>query len=100
MPPELTSLLDHINLALLFKINDIKELKNDQVYKNLISDLNYLENVGISIQIENTSYQIYFSFSLVIGDNLGIYLILRFSENFVVRFPCRFCRLPKAICHE
>jgi len=100
IPPELASSLDYIYLALLFKTDDKNEYGNFQTFKELISELNYLENVGICIQIENTNHQIFFSLGLILGDNLGLHSILGFTGSFVSNFPCRFCKLPKELCHE
>jgi len=98
IPPELASSLDYIYLTLLFKTDDKNEFGNFQTFKELISELNYLENVGITIQIENTDHQIFFSLGLILGDNLGLHSILGFTESFVSNFPCRFCKLPKELC--
>jgi len=78
----------------LLKTDDKKAFGNFQTFK----ELNYLENVEITIQIENTDHQIFFSLGLILGDNLGIHSILLFTKSFVSNFPCRFCKLPKELC--
>jgi len=35
-----------------------------------------------------------------LGDNLGLHSILGFSENFIARYPCRFCKCSKTECHS
>jgi len=65
IPRELISSLDDIYLVLLFKTDDKKEYGNFQTFNELISELNYLENVGITIQIENTDHRIFFSLGIL-----------------------------------
>jgi len=43
LPPELASSLEHILLASLFKTDDKKQYGNKKIFKDLISELNYLE---------------------------------------------------------
>ncbi|KAF0693247.1 Uncharacterized protein FWK35_00033783, partial [Aphis craccivora] len=59
------------------------------------SELNYLENTGISVTHNNKVQQIFFSLGLIIGDNLGLHSVLGFTESFVSRYPCRFCKTIK-----
>lgn len=51
------------------------------------------------VNIENQNYTIYFSLSLIIGDNLGLHSILGFSESFNANYPCRFCSCSKVECN-
>lgn len=99
LPPELSSLLNNIFLASLFKSDDKKYYGNHTTFYNLITELNYLEETGITINIKNISHQVYFSLGLILGDNLGLHSILGFSENFIARYPCRFCKCSKTECH-
>lgn len=100
LPPELSSSLNNIFLASLFKSDDKKYYGNRIIFYNLITELNYLEETGITITIKNVSHQIYFSLGLILGDNLGLHSILGFSENFIARYPCRFCKCSKTECHS
>lgn len=99
LPPELSSSLDQIFLVSLFKTNDKKYFGNSVIFKDLISELNYLENTGISVTHNNKVQQIFFSLGLIIGDNLGLHSVLGFTESFVSRYPCRFCKTIKNECH-
>lgn len=99
LPPELASSIDNIFLASLFKTDDKKEYGNILVFKDLIAELNFLETSGIDLKINDKVHHIYFSVGLILGDNLGLHSILGFSESFVVKYPCRFCRCPKQVCH-
>ncbi|KAF0707470.1 Uncharacterized protein FWK35_00031319, partial [Aphis craccivora] len=49
LPPELSSSLVHIFLVSLFKADDKKQYGNKKIFKDLISELNFLETVGIDI---------------------------------------------------
>lgn len=91
-PPEFSASSNYIFLALLFIADDRKEFGNNNIFKKLINEINYLYTYGLNINIENQNYTIYFSLALIIGDNLGIHSVLGFSESFMVNFPCRFCK--------
>lgn len=99
LPPELASSLDQIFLVSLFKTNDKKYFGNSIIFKDLISELNYLENTGIFVTVNNKVHDIFFSLGLIIGDNLSLHSILGFTESFVSRYPCRFCKTIKNECH-
>lgn len=99
LPPELSSSLDQIFLVSLFKTNDKQCYGNSVIFKDLISELNYLEITGIFVTVNNKVHHIFFSLGLIIGDNLGLHSILGFTERFVSRYPCRFCKTSKNECH-
>jgi len=99
-PSEFSSSLNYIFLALLFNSIDRKELGNKIIFKELISEINFLQNNGIDVQIENNSYTIHFSLALILGDNLGLHSILGYTESFMANFPCRFCKCSKLECNH
>jgi len=98
-PPEFNSSLNYIFLALLFNANDRKEFGNKNIFKELIVEINHLQNNGINININNQNYTLYFSLALILGDNLGLHSMLGFSESFMANFPCRFCKSSKFDCN-
>lgn len=98
-PPEFSSSLNYIFLAQLFNSKGRKEFGNKNVFKELIAEINYLQNNGINIKVDDQSYTIYFFLALILGDNLGIHSMLRFSEGFMANFPCRFCKCTKFVCN-
>lgn len=100
LPPEIISSLKFIFLALLFKPENKKEFGNAGVFKALISEFNYLENTGITITVNEKTYNVFFSLGLILGDNLGLHSILGFSESFMANFPCRFCNSTKQMCNN
>lgn len=65
--------------------------KNDNVFRHIIEEMNLLENNGSTININNSSFQVYLQLNLVFGDNLGLHTILVLSESFRCSFPWRFC---------
>ncbi|XP_060864320.1 uncharacterized protein LOC132940616 [Metopolophium dirhodum] len=100
LPPDLASSLENIFLVQLFKSNDRQEFGNQVIFAELISELNFIENVGIDILYNGEMYRVFFSLGLILGDNLGLHSILGFTESFVAQFPCRFCKSPKLDCHH
>ena len=100
LPPELASSIDNIFLASSFKTDYKKIYGYKLVFKDLITELNFLETSGIIVQINDEVHHIYFSVGLILGDNLGLNSILGFSESFVAKFPCQICRCLNHVCHE
>jgi len=100
LPPELSSSINNIFLAGLFKSFDRTEFGNHAIFKHIINQLNFLENIGILINIKGILYRVFFSLGLILGDNLGLHSVLGFTESFVAHYPCRFCKLSKAECHS
>lgn len=60
LPPECVSRLENIFLALLFNTEDRKEFGNKLTFAPLIDELNYLEQIGITITINGNLHKIYF----------------------------------------
>lgn len=84
----------------LFTSNDRQEFGNQVIFAELIPELNFLENVGIDILYKDKLYRVFFSLGLILGDNLSLDSILGFTESFVARFLCRFCKSPRLDCHN
>jgi len=76
------------------------EFGNHAIFKHIINQLNFLENIGIVINIKGSLYRVFFSLGLILGDNLGLHSVLGFTESFVAHYPCRFCKLSKTECHS
>ena len=60
LPPECISRLENIFLALLFNTEDRKEFGNKRTFAPLIEELNFLEQIGITIAVNGNIYKIYF----------------------------------------
>lgn len=80
--------LKNIFVAALFKSKDVKQVGNDRIFYNLIEKINDLETIVIEIQLPNQSLKVYFLLGLVIGDNLELNCILRFSKSFSALHFC------------
>lgn len=100
LPPELFSLIDNIFLTSLFKADDLNTFGNEIIFKDLISELNFLESSGIDITVNEKNYTIFYSLGLTVGDNLGLHTILGFVQSFVACYPCRFCKTHSNVCHN
>lgn len=97
IPQEYASLLENIFLAQLFYSHDRQTFGNKKVFKDLINDLLFLENEGLTIHIESKPHQIFFTLFLILGDNLGLNSILGFTESFNADYCCRICLSPKIL---
>ncbi|CAG9763652.1 unnamed protein product [Ceutorhynchus assimilis] len=95
LPPQYSSKLNNIFLALLFHANDRKDFGNRAVLKILLDELSFLESNGIQICTGTKTEKIYFALALVLGDNLGMNSILGFNESFVANYFCRICKMSK-----
>jgi len=97
LPPECVSRLENIFLALLFNTEDRKEFGNKRTFAPLIEELNFLEQVGITIIVNGNLHKINFVLGLVLGDNLGLHAICGFLESFRANYTCRFCKLHRTM---
>lgn len=75
-----------IFVAALFDSKDVKLMGNDKSFYHLIEDINYLQNVGLSIKLPEKHVQVKFVLGLVVGDNLGVNTVLGFSKSFSSNF--------------
>lgn len=93
LPPQYSSKLSNIFLALLFHTDDRKCFGNRAVFNVLLDELLFLENEGIDICTDRKTEKVYFALALVLGDNLGMNSILGFNECFVANSFCRICKM-------
>lgn len=64
--------------------------------KQLISDMNSLENKGINSLVDNKSQIVYLSLTLIIGDNLDLYFHFRVFRIIYGKYSiCRYCKCSK-----
>jgi len=83
--------LNSIFVYALFNTKDVKSVGNDKTFFKLVEEINELENIGIKINLSGKTTNIKFVLGLVVGDNLGINSVLRFSKSFSSIYFCRFC---------
>lgn len=97
LPPECGSRLENIFLALLFNTKDRKTFGNKQTFAPIIEELNFLEQVGITINVNGNHHKIYFVLSLLMGDNLGVHAMCGFVESFRANYTCRVCKIHRNV---
>lgn len=96
LPVELQSKIENILLVILFNVDDRKNTEDEFLLVKLVEELKFLENNGITVQInEEKSVKFFFKLALIVGDNLGVHSLLGFVESFVANFPCRFCQISR-----
>lgn len=100
IPREYSSLLENIFLLQLFKTEYKKMLPQSKLYYPAIQQMIDLQNNGITINIKNQEYKIYFHFYGLIGDNLELYSMLGFNECFRSLYPCRICIITRDDCER
>ena len=70
---------------------DKKKSSNDEVFAQLIKELNELSEKGITIMVNNTVKRVKFQLVLILGDNLGLNGIFGFVQSFNCNYFCRIC---------
>ena len=89
------SKLENIFLFSLFNSLDRKLVGDRAVFRIPINELEFLEEHGIHININDSEQDIFFRFVLLLGDNLGLNAILGFVQSFSANFYCRICLMNK-----
>lgn len=87
--PKYRSSLHAIQLAVLCKVNTVKEKGYHEVLRPLIEDLISLEENGI--YVEKLGASIKGTVLYVAADNLAAHALAGFQESFIVEKMCRFC---------
>ncbi|KAL0147792.1 hypothetical protein M9458_056908 [Cirrhinus mrigala] len=83
------SALHSIQLALLCKVNALKEHGYDEVLRPLIQDIATLEENGV--YVEQLAESVKGTILYVAADNLGAHSLAGFQESFAADYFCRFC---------
>ncbi|XP_026053335.1 uncharacterized protein LOC113039609 isoform X1 [Carassius auratus] len=83
------SALHSIQLALLCKVNTVKEHGYHEVLRPLIQDIATLEESGV--YIERLAESVKGTVLYVAADNLGAHSLAGFQESFAADYFCRFC---------
>ncbi|KAK0131259.1 Sterile alpha motif domain-containing protein 3 [Merluccius polli] len=89
VPLEFRSVLTSIYLALLCKVNDVKQFGYENVLEPLLDDLSTLEQEGLFIS--TVGKFIRGTVHCVVADNLGAHSISGLVESFSGPYVCRFC---------
>ena len=91
LPPKFASTLQNIVLAQFIFTQDQHDLKNAKCFRKVIEECKFLFQNGITINVDGSTYQVYFVVLSVLGDNLGVNSLLGFQESFSATYYCRFC---------
>lgn len=89
LPPGSSSALSSIYLALLCKVDFVKEYGYQKLFEPLLHDLVTLEQEGVFIP--QLGSFIKGTVQCVIADNLGAHGLAGFIESFSGKYFCRFC---------
>lgn len=100
LPPHLTGKLENILLSVICHAKHLKKFGNEKIFSRTIKDLNDLTENGLDINVDGQHVRVYFDFSLVLGDNLGLNSVCGFSKSFSANYYCRICSASKAECFE
>lgn len=103
MPQYLLSKLKYIFKVAYIDSKDMKTVENEHMLHQLIEELTYLEEEGITIETSEGSFTIHFVLGLILGDNLGLNTILGYNRSFNAKQFCRACKMGKLetqICAE
>lgn len=92
LPVHIASQIISILFSTLIMVNDKKHCTNQNCFRKLIDEINYLQTIGIEIIIDGIPRKIKFQIALIIGDNLGLNGILGFNELFISKSWCRICK--------
>lgn len=85
-------------LLLLFNSLDRNTVDLKIIFSRVVSELNFLEKEGITINLSNgLEKKLFFKLVVVTGDNLGLQTLFGFFESFSANYFCRFCFLPKSL---
>lgn len=91
IPPEKSSRLENIFVAQVFHSNDRLYFGNEAIFKKIVEELKYLEEVGLDIALTTKNVTVKFILVTLSGDNLGLHGILGLFESFMATNFCRFC---------
>ncbi|KAJ8680785.1 hypothetical protein QAD02_016572 [Eretmocerus hayati] len=92
LPPEIASRLMSILFVGLLYTSDKKDCSNADMFRKIITELNFLSREGIMIQVRGVMKRIKFQYVLLCGDNLGLNGLLGFHECFTSGHYCRICK--------
>ena len=92
LPPHLAFKMTNAFLTTIFYTHHRTVFGNKAVFKNLISDLKYLSETGITVKVNNIDEKIYFDCVTAVGHNLGLNGCCGFQESFNGGQYCRICR--------
>lgn len=100
LPPYSSAKLRNIFLSTIINSKHLKQFGNEKVFEKIISDLNFLSENGIPMEVNGEMKIVYFQLLQILGDNLGQNLICGFTECFKSKRFCRVCSASNKQCQE
>lgn len=100
LPPWRAAALSNIFLLQLFHSSDRVAFGNQAIFRPVITELNYLNETGIFMDISTFKGNLYFELGVILGDNLGLHSMLGLVESFSANFACRVCKVAKNTLKE
>ncbi|XP_021706005.1 uncharacterized protein LOC110678002 [Aedes aegypti] len=100
IPSHYLSRLSCTFVAGFVKASDIAKYGPSSALSDLVDILVELEQNGIELIIHNKAVKVYFVLMGILGDNLGINLLMGYVTSFNSLLYCRFCRLDKHKCQK
>ncbi|XP_033231553.1 uncharacterized protein LOC117182573, partial [Belonocnema kinseyi] len=68
------------------------EYGNDDVFRKLVDEINYLQDNGLSFKLNGEEIMIYFAIGLFMANNLGLNSAMGYVESFRGTYFCRLCK--------
>jgi len=100
LPPEWSSRLENIFLALLFDADNRSIYGNRKAFRPLLEELLFLETQGIEIETnERGKVKFFLVLAVIIGDNKALNGICGFVEGFTANYFCRICKCFREEAH-
>lgn len=100
IPSHYLSRLSCIFVAGFIKASDVAERGPSRALNDLVNIMIELEQDGIELTIENKVEKVYFVLMGILGDNLGMNLLMGYVTSFNSLLYCRFCTLSKHDCQK
>lgn len=97
LPSDISSQLTSILFTGVICSKDKSLCSNEDVFKHVIAELNFLRKHGITILVDNKQIKLYFQLVLVLSDNLGLNDMFDMVTSFKDTPFCQACHAPSEI---
>lgn len=95
LPPDLLSSLQSKFLLAVYKSDDVVTYGLDAILRPIVEEIRCLESDGIFVNTPNYQGVVKFTVVQVVGDHLGLHVVLGYIESFSGNYVCRFCKADK-----
>ena len=97
LPSKFLSSLNQCFLLGVYKSVDAKHYGLETIIRQIVDDLKVLEVDGVDVNTSVYSGKLRAALAQVVGDNLGVYGVLGFTESFSANYACRHCKVHKTV---